>query len=122
MHEAAVTEFPFVEVLPKREKSKLARLWDQFHEVRAAVKAHGAVFPQNYAAALLGVSPQRIHQLVNEGRLVTVQIGARPFVTEQAIIDFAKSERANGVHLVVPSSRQIFRAAHEAAKEHVKLS
>ena len=87
-----------------------------------AQSLHGAVFPQNYAATLLGVSKQRVHQLVHEGRLATVMIGARPFVTEGAIIEFAKAARANGIHLTVPSNREIFRSALEATQEHVKLS
>ena len=75
MHEAAAAEFPFVKALPKREKSRLARLWDHFQEVRAATAEHGVLMPQHYAADLLGVSRQRVHVLVNEGRLVVVDVG-----------------------------------------------
>lgn len=114
MSEVAVTEFPFVEALPKRERSKLSKLWDHFQEVRAAAKEHGTLLPQYYAAQLLGVSRQRVHVLVNEGRLHTVVVGGLRYVTEASMIEFARAERATGVHVVVPGVRETLRAARES--------
>lgn len=114
MHEAAVAEFPFVKALPKREKSRLARLWDHFQEVRAATAEHGVLMPQHYAADLLGVSRQRVHVLVNEGRLVSVDVGGARYVTEASMMAFARSERATGRPLGVPKLRQVFGGARQS--------
>lgn len=115
MSEATVGEFPFVEALPKREKSKLARLWDHFQEVRAATREHGALLPQFYAAQLLGVSRQRVHELVNDGRFVVVEVAGIRYLTEASMMEFAKSERASGRHITVPSAKEIMAGARQSA-------
>lgn len=119
MHEAAATEFPFMAdpAFTKREKSRLARLWEHFQEVKAAVAQHGVLMPQTYAADLLGVTKQRVFTLVEQGRLTTVMIGGRRYVTEASMMEFAKSERASGRHLTVPGVRETFRKALDASRE-----
>lgn len=118
MHEAETLELPLGLVAPtKREKSKLAKLWDHFQEVRAALKDHGMMLPQHYAADLVGVSRQRVHQLVNEGRFTVVEIGGCRYITELSLLEFAKTERAAGRHLTVPGVRATFQKAVDCTKE-----
>lgn len=110
MHEAAISEFPFVESLPKREKSKLAKLWDHFKEVKEQTEKHGALLPQTFVADLLGISRQRVHTLVNEGRLGTVRVGNNRLVTEASIVAWAQAEHPNGVNLNLPKTNtEIFK-------------
>lgn len=111
----AVAEFPFVADLPKREKSKLAKLWDHFQEVRKATAEHGVLLPQHYAAKLLCLSPQRICQLLDDGKLACVDVGGIRYVTEASMMNWAQSERDKGGRPPkVPTLRTVFGGARES--------
>jgi hypothetical protein len=96
MFNAPLTEFPFVETLPKREKSKLAKLWDHLAEVKRIVEEKGAVLPQHLVADLLGISKQRVGQIIDDGRFEAVMIHGTRYVTESSVVAFAKEERRVG--------------------------
>jgi len=96
---ADASEFPFVAALPKREAKKVVSLWDQWQEFKAIVKHRGHVIPKPLAAKLAGVSKQRIHQLVGDGRLQTLEIGGSVFITEESFTSWVSSERKSGPRL-----------------------
>lgn len=96
MFEAAITEFPFVAEMPKREKSKLQKVWDRFKEIQALQDVHGMLIPHVMAAKLLDVSHQRVSQLVEAGKLVCVKIEGSSLITEKSLVELAKSERKAG--------------------------
>jgi len=96
MVEATITEFPFVAQLPKREKSKLRKLWDHFEACRAITEQKGMLVPMVAAAALLGVSRQRVQELARDGRFEVVQLGNQVFITEKDLLAYAQSERKTG--------------------------
>jgi hypothetical protein len=104
MFDAAISEFPFVEALPKREKSKLARVWDMLKEMKAAVDAEGQLVPVNLTCKLLDVSRTRIDQFCAAGRLRRVTIGDHVFITEKSIVECARDERKSGRPLNVPTT------------------
>lgn len=113
----AVADFPFVATLPKREKSRLARLWDHFAAVREISKEHGMLVPVKMAADLAGVSHQRIADLIGDGRLVRIDLHGHRYVTENSFVEWAKSERKNGRPLKVQSSNEsVWNASLRAAK------
>lgn len=121
MHIAEVLEFPFVEELPKREKSKLVKIWDQFKALSDAQKEHGILLPAVFVASMLGVSRQRVHTLGQEGRLKVIRIGGQPFITEESTIEYARSERKSGRPPNIPNNtREIFQRSMDAAKGRVK--
>lgn len=124
MFEAQATEFPFVETLPKREKGKLAKMWDHFNEIRAAMAANpemGMLVPQHLAAELLGVSKQRIWVLANEGRFECVHLGGQRLLSERSIIEYAKAERKGGRPCKVPeTNREMWDASVRTAKAMLK--
>jgi len=103
--------------MPKREKSKLSRIWEHFAEVKAATAKHGVLLPQHYAATLLSVSNQRVHQLVNDGRLMTVEVGGLRYVTENSMTAYAQSERKAGRPPKIPSLKAIFGKARESVQD-----
>jgi hypothetical protein len=115
MFEAAHTEFPFVEALPKREKSKVSKLWDHFAQVRELVAQKGMLVPQQFVGQLLGVSRQRVHQLVNEGRFEVVELQGHRYLTEKSVLAFAQEERKAGRPLTTPSNKELWRVARENA-------
>jgi len=97
--EVAVREFPFVATLPKRERSRIGRLWDHFTELSALADVHGMLLPPTLAADLAGVSKQRIQQLMDGGRLEAVEFNGRRYITENSFVEWAKSQRKSGVKL-----------------------
>jgi hypothetical protein len=118
MFEAAATEFPFVEDLTKREKSKVLSFWDQLKAFKKVVDREGNLLPLKFAAKLLSVSPQRVDQLVEEGRIKRVEFAGHVYVTENSLLEFAKLERRNGrPPVTMPRAGEIFRAARETVRE-----
>lgn len=115
---AEALEFPFVASLPKREKTKLAKLWEHLSEARAIVKEKGMIIPQHLAAQLVGVSRQRIFTLANEGRLECIEFGGVRYVTEDSLVTFAQSQRKIGVHLGGPrTNKEIWKTAVEFGRQ-----
>ena len=96
MIEAGVNEFPFVEGLAKRDKTKLENLWEVLKRAKELADEKGMLLPSRFAAGLLGVSQQRVDQLMDAGKLERVVLDGHPFITEDSIVDYAKSERKTG--------------------------
>lgn len=96
MFEATVNEFPFVASLPKREKSKVAQMWDLIREVNEISKTEGNLLPVMLVARALDLGRTRIDQLCADGRLKRVRIDDHVFITENSLVEFAKIERQNG--------------------------
>jgi hypothetical protein len=96
MFEAEVLEFPAFSDLPKREKSKIQRVWDTFRELSKITDEKGMLIPQSFAAKVLDVSRQRVNAMIEEGRLEAVEVNGVPFVTENSVVAYAKGERKAG--------------------------
>lgn len=96
MFDSAVCEFPFVEGLPVREKSRIGKAWDIVVHMREAQAQHGLLIPERLAARLAGVSWQRIEQLSKAERLKCVRIDGHPFITEDSLVAWLKSDRKTG--------------------------
>ena len=107
MFEAPATEFPFVAELPKREKSRLVKIWDQLQELSALMEEKGLLVPFPVAASLLEISHQRVQEICESGRLDRIEFRGHRYVTEKSIVEFAKCERKAGR----PPGRGIEQAA-----------
>jgi hypothetical protein len=94
--EVSVSEFPFVAELPKREVRKVRSLWEEFKDMVAVVEERGAMLPPQAVADLLGVSRQRILELVDNGRFKPFVFRGHKYIFEDEIVAFAESERKNG--------------------------
>lgn len=101
---AAAIEFPFVEKLPKREKSRIQKAWDLVSALNKAQQEKGNLIPYGLAAKVLGVSATRITELRRLGTLDSVEIDGHVFVSEHSLIAFAKSERKAGRPPKLPQS------------------
>jgi hypothetical protein len=119
MFEAAdIAEFPFVAGLPKRERSRLENMWDQMADLRAIVASKGMLIPSRLAAKILGISRQRVEELLKEGRLELVQVEGHNFIPESSVVAYARSERKAGRPVKSPDSpRECFTAAREYGRE-----
>lgn len=119
MSDTAATEFGFVQAFPKRTKSKLEKLTEHIAEVRRLNEQHGVLIPATYAATLLGVSRQRVDELMSDGRLVRLRAFDHVYVTEESMKDYARTERKAGRPPKVPSMRETFSGAMHAVREVV---
>lgn len=96
MFEAEALEFPWVNELPKREKSRVSKAVDLVKEFAALQKEHGALLPAAMVAAALNVSRERVSQFIGEGRLKAVQFRGVNYIGEDALREFVKLERKVG--------------------------
>jgi len=114
-------EFAFVSALPKREKSKLAKVWDTFNELRAAMASKGDLVPATMAAKCLDISRQRVWELMQAGKLDRVEVDGHVFVTADSVVALAKSERKAGRPFKTPTNyREAWKVSVAAGKEMVK--
>ena len=81
---------------------------------------HGGLLPQSAAATALGVSRQRVHQLVEEGTLNHWTFYGMKWLSENEVVSFAKLHRGEGENQYQPSAKQMWKAAREGGKEFVK--
>jgi hypothetical protein len=114
---AEVADFPFVAELPKREKGRIATLWDKFQEAREIIDREGVLVPPSFAAKVMNVSKQRVCQLMDSGRLKRVDFDGQSLVTENSIVEWAKAEHKGGRPINPASARQIAKAASEIFKK-----
>lgn len=117
MYKADVLEMPFMDALPKRQKSKVEKVWDALKELAAVESQHGRLIPQSIAAKLLNVSRQRTNELVDLGRLESFEVFGVRMVTENSVVSFAQSERKSGRPHNLPTT---FKEAFRRAKTPLK--
>jgi len=96
MTDSLVQDFPFVSDLPKREQKKVSSVWDELEIIASLVKENGPPVPHSMCALALGVSKQRIYQLVESGRLKTMEYGGQKHVSRNSLYEFATQERKAG--------------------------
>jgi hypothetical protein len=116
--QAIANDFPFVAALPKREKGNVAKMWDLLKEMRQTSATEGQLLPTRFAAKLIGVSQQRVDQLMDSGKLMRIDVDGHPFVTENSLVAFAKSERAAGRPPNHPkTNRDLFKIGMDMVNE-----
>jgi hypothetical protein len=96
MDQVLASEFPFVEALPKREKSRFRKALDMFNEYSALTQQHGALVPPAFVGKVLDVSHQRVLQICDDGRLKRVEFYGHVYITRDSVIEFASLERKAG--------------------------
>jgi len=112
--------FPFVEDLPKREKTRWQKVMELFDKAKQLTAEKGVLIPATLAAKLGDVSHQRICQLMEKGKLERVQLDGHIFVTEQSLIQWLKSPADKGGRPPSkPKLGEVWKMSHEWAKETV---
>lgn len=96
MFEAAATEFPFVQALPKRKQSAIARVWDMLKHMQEVNKQEGGLLPVMVAARALNVSRSRIDQMVADGRLRRFEVEGHVYISGRSVAEYAYQERLKG--------------------------
>ncbi len=97
----------------ERPKSALRQFLD-------ALSTHGPLVPRGYLPALLDLSNERVRQLVDAGRIATLDLGGRQMVPVAAIEAFLAQERKTGRPVREHTFREAFRIG--TSKEFLKKS
>jgi hypothetical protein len=96
MFEATVSEFPFVESIPKREKSKLQACWDEMAEFVEVSRQEQGLVTVTFACKALKVSRTRIDQMCEAGILKRFEMCGHVMISVRSIRDRAEAERQAG--------------------------
>lgn len=117
--DSTATDFPFVAELPKKAKSKLVKFWEAFRAFSDLRKEHGELVPQKVAATLLDISTTRVDELVETGKLVRKDFCGHVYITENSLVEVARSERKAGRPLKkLEECASSPLAAWKVAREH----
>jgi hypothetical protein len=95
--DSTATDFPFVASLPKREKTRRQKLIDEYHAF-CELNRGSPPLTLSCAAEFLGVSPQRVWQLCESGRLKKITFLGRSFIKFDGIYELTTEDRKTGVH------------------------
>lgn len=120
MQDTATLDFPFVADLPKREKSKIARFWDDLEEFRAVVRERGTIVPVTLVAKILGVSRTRVYELIKSGRLEPVELDGHMYVGYNSLEAWAKAEHKVGRPLKATTTGEAWKVALEYGRETIE--
>ena len=119
MFEAEALDLPFMATMPKREKTKLVRVWELVKEMAALSKTEGQLIPLMMAAKCLGVSRSTIDDLVRMERLKRFDIDGHVFISANSIEECAKVERKVGRPFKVPTNSELWKSSKDSAREMV---
>jgi hypothetical protein len=116
---AKAEEFEFMaEVSPRAGSGVvqrgLAALESVIDQYQAAQEAHGPLVPISTVAAVLGVTPQRVGDLLNEGRMISVEVCGRRWVAAKSVrADLVSGPKASGRPRKVTTAGNTVRALRE---------
>jgi len=96
MFEATADEFPFVEDLPKREKSRWQKYCDAMAEFAEVSRQEGGLVHVSMAANFLNVSRTRIDELCNAGILKRFSFGGHVVISVRSLKERAESKLLKG--------------------------
>lgn len=115
MFHSEAIEFPFVTELPKRERKRVMTVWERFEAIKKVTDEKGMLLPVVFAAKLLGISQQRVHNIIADGRLEAINLDGHKFIPEESFVAFCKLERKNGrpVKLKAPSFGECLEVSRE---------
>ena len=94
--------FPFAERQAKKP--------GPFRQLMAAIREHGTLVPQQMIAGTLKLSKQRVSQLIQAGRLASLEIGGRHWIPLAALELYLSEEKKAGRPVMVPDTYREFRA------------
>jgi hypothetical protein len=101
----AVTEFGFIEALPKRKATR----WSLFHQALSQAlslsRSSDGLFSVRMVSALLNVSRSRVYQLIETGDLELIEFAGHRYIPGASIHRYADSiqrERSDVGWLCIP--------------------
>lgn len=119
MWNAEQFDLSFVASLPKRERSRWEKVWDGYQEWKRVCAEKGALLPISLAAQIANVSRQRMYELCEGKQVERTYLLGHAYVTEESLLDWARSERKAGRPLPGMSRREMWKRSLQAARETV---
>jgi len=98
----------------------LRGLLEDVREFKRIVKLQGGLVPQSAVPTVLGLSRQRVHQLVSEGTLSHWTFYGMNWLSQDEVVSFAKLNRQQGENQYRPSTKQMWKASRESSKDFMK--
>jgi hypothetical protein len=95
IHQAEVFEFPFLAQVPRRP-GRIARFLELKRRLDAVTEEKGPIFAAALVAKVLGISNQRIHQLIEAGHIEAVNIDSHTYVSQRSVESWLAEERKGG--------------------------
>ena len=92
MTDIQASEFPFVKDIPKRDKTRLER----FLEVLAVAREKGPVWSIQVCARVAQISNQRVHELMRNGQIESVEVDGHPLIVESSFLAWLKVDNKGG--------------------------
>ena|SRR5208282_5425344 len=89
-------------------------------EFMRLLKIKGGLVPQSVVPTILGVSRQRVHQLVEEGTFSYWTFYGMKWLSQDEVISFAKLNRQAGENQYKPSRKQMWKDARETGAEFMR--
>jgi hypothetical protein len=89
-------------------------------EFAKLTKLHGGLVPMSAVATILGVSRQRVHQLVDEGTFKHWVFYGMKWLSQEEVVSFAKLNRPKGENQYSPSTKQLWKESRDMGKEFVQ--
>lgn len=112
---AQLSMFPELlkEELNRHERTR----WNELTDMAALSEDVGELVPIAVAGMVLDVSSTRVSQLIGDGRFRSWEFFGRPWVCQQDLAAYVKSERKEGRPLRERSAKDMFRQSLKAVKE-----
>jgi uncharacterized protein YkwD len=107
-------------VLQEKRSKGLFDFLNGWREFSRISKLHGGLVPVSVVSTILGVTRQRVHQLVEEGTFSHWTFYGKKWVSQDEVVAFAKLNRQAGENQFRPSVKELWKASKEHGKEFVK--
>jgi hypothetical protein len=98
-----------LEMFELGQESRWHRARSAIAQFLAAKREHGEIIPRSMVSGFLGVSQQRVSQLVMEDRIPTVEVGGISWVPLDGLTKFCSEERKVGRPVHIPDTFSEFR-------------
>jgi hypothetical protein len=106
--------------VPEKKAKGLTGLLETTRDFMKISQQRGGLVPQSTVATILGVSRQRVHQLVTEGTLSHWTFYGMKWLSQEEVVAFAKLNRKAGENQHKPSAKQMWKDSQEVGREFVK--
>ena len=104
----------------KEKQSKIRALVDDTKEFLRISKVGGGLVPQSMVGTILGVSRQRVHQLVSEGVFSHWTFYGMKWLSQDEVVAFGKLHRQAGENQHKPSAKQMWKDSREAGRDYIE--
>jgi hypothetical protein len=106
---------------PRRKaKMSLKGVFRFLRDYRKTLSREGGLLPFATAAVLMGVSKQRVNELIKEGTLVPVEACGKKWLSAKQVEEFIKLHREPGRPWHKPSVKEMWKMSREGGKDQFK--